>query len=345
MTTEPMTNSPEATDRTDVPAGLELRPYRGEADLAAMVRVFNAANEEDRIEERQSVEALRNWVEHPSPHFDPASDIVMAEVGGEVAGYGWTSWVDTSDGLREYATRGHMHPAWRRHGIGSAILGHNEARLRRLAAAHHSDRPRVFTAFAPERRPGAVALLTGAGYEPVRYFFDMVRQTLDDIVVPELPDGLEVRPVAGRDQIRALFDADVEAFADHWGGFDASDSQFESWLTDPDFDPSLLVVAFDGEQIAGAVTNVINRHENEVLGRARGLLDGVFTRRPWRGRGLATALVARSLVLLRERGMTSAWLGVDADNPTGALGVYERAGFEVDLRSTAYRKPLEEMDR
>jgi ribosomal protein S18 acetylase RimI-like enzyme len=39
--------------------------------------------------------------------------------------------------------------------------------------------------------------------------------------------------------------------------------------------------------------------------------------------------------------MTGAWLGVDADNPTGALGVYERAGFAVHLRSTAYRKPMD----
>jgi GNAT superfamily N-acetyltransferase len=342
MTTEPTT---DRTARTDVPAGLELRPYRGEPDLAAMVRIFNAANEADRIDERVSAEGLRNWLTHPSPHFDPTADVVLAAVDGEPVGYGWTSWVDTTDGLREYATRGHVHPAWRRRRVGTAILGHNEARLHRLAAGHDSDRPRAYTAFAPERRPGAMALLTGAGYQPVRWFFDMVRPTLDDVAVPELPAGLEIRPVAGREQVRALFDADVEAFADHWGGFDASDASFESWLTDPDYDPSLFVVAFEGEEIAGAVTNTINRHENEQLGRARGLLDSVFTRRPWRGRGLAGALVARSLLLLRERGMTSAWLGVDADNPTGALGVYERAGFVVDLRSTEYRKPLQEMDR
>jgi GNAT superfamily N-acetyltransferase len=343
MTTEPMVDP--MTERTDVPAGLELRPFAGEADLAAMVRVFNAANQADRIDQRMSIDGLGNWLAHPTPHFDPTADVVLAVVEGEPVAYGWTSWVDTTDGLREYSTRGHVHPAWRRRRIGTAILAQNEARLRALAAAHDTDRPRVHSAFAPERRPGAVALLTGAGYQPVRWFFDMVRPTLDDISVPDMPAGLEVRPVAGREQIRALFDADVEAFADHWGGFDASDASFESWLTDPDFDSSLFVVAFEGEEIAGAVTNTINRHENEELGRARGLLDSVFTRRPWRGRGLASALVARSLLLLRERGMTSAWLGVDADNPTGALGVYERAGFVVDMRSTEYRKPLQETDR
>ena len=189
MTTEPMTDSPETNDRTDVPAGLELRPYRGEPDLAAMVRIFTAANEVDGIEERVSIEGLRNWVDHPTPHFDPAADIVLALVDGEPVGYGWTSWVDTTDGLREYATRGHVHPPWRRRRVGTAILGHNEARLRRLSAGHDSERPRAFTAFAPERRPGAVALLLGAGYQPVRYFFDMVRPTLDDIAVPDLPDS------------------------------------------------------------------------------------------------------------------------------------------------------------
>jgi ribosomal protein S18 acetylase RimI-like enzyme len=112
-------------------------------------------------------------------------------------------------------------------------------------------------------------------------------------------------------------------------------------MTDPNFDPSLFVVAWDGEEIAGAVLNLIDADENAALGRQRGLLDSVFVRRPWRRRGLAAALVGRSLALLRERGMTSAWLGVDADNPMGALGVYQRAGFTVHERSTAYHKPMD----
>ena len=39
--------------------------------------------------------------------------------------------------------------------------------------------------------------------------------------------------------------------------------------------------------------------------------------------------------------MTSAGLGVDADNPQGALRLYTDAGFEVEFRSTAFRKPME----
>jgi hypothetical protein len=39
--------------------------------------------------------------------------------------------------------------------------------------------------------------------------------------------------------------------------------------------------------------------------------------------------------------MTSAALGVDADNATGALGLYTEAGFAVDERFAAWRKPME----
>lgn len=321
--------------------GLVLRPTSGIADVPALLRVSTASNDADGVDERSSEAHLLNWLTHPSPSFDPTLDVVVAEVDGQVVGYGWSFWTDTTDGARDYITRGYVHPAWRRRGVGTAILNRNEARLRALAAAHDTERPQRLGSFADQRRPGAVALVTSNGYEPVRYFFNMLRPTLEAIEVPLLPDGLELRPVSDRTGYRRVFDADAEAFMDHWGGFDASDEAFEEMLGWPDFDPSLWIIAWDGNEIAGAVLNFIDENENELLDRKRGLLGSVFVRRPWRRRGLASALVGRSLVLLRDRGMTAAWLGVDADNPTGALGVYERAGFAVHSRGSAYRKPME----
>ena len=336
----PLTDEP-MVDTAGLPAGVAMRPFAGDDDLKVFVQIANAANAEDRVEERTSFEALKNWVDHPARTFDAAQDVAVVTFDDRPIAYGWTTWVDSSDGVRDYSTRGHVHPAWRRRGIGTAILRRNEARLRSLAAEHATDRPRFYSAFAPDSRLGAVALLKEQGYQPVRYFFDMVRPTMDGIVVPDLPEGLEIRPVAGRERMRQLFDADVEAFLDHWGGFDATDEAFEQWLADPDYDPTLIVAAWDGDQIAGSVTNVINERENAELGRLRGLLDSVSVRRPWRGRGLGYALVMHSLQLLRDRGQTSAWLGVDADNPNGALRLYEKAGFAVDTRAAAYRKPME----
>jgi mycothiol synthase len=106
--------------------------------------------------------------------------------------------------------------------------------------------------------------------------------------------------------------------------------------------PELWVVAWDGDEITGGVTNAIFAEENKAFGRARGWMETVFVRRRWRRRGLGAAIVARALVRLRDAGMTSAGLGVDSDNPSGALALYERAGFRIHRRSAAYRKSMKE---
>lgn len=318
---------------------LRLRPYGGEPDLAEIVRIQNAEAAADRITERRTIEGLAAEFSHPSESFDPRRDVTVAEVDGRPVAVAVREWVDTTDGLREYRLDGAVDPAWRRHGIGTALLLESERRQRELAATHATSNQRVLGSWSGESQPGDEAILRTAGYAPARWFFEMTRPTLDDIAEVPLPDGLELRPIT-RDLAKQVWDADVEAFQDHWGGFDHSDEQLERWLAEPSTDLSLWVVAFDGDEVAGGIINAIDAAENAALGIRRGWLASVFTRRPWRNKGLATALIARSLNRLRERGMTSAALGVDADNPSGALGIYERIGFEVSYRSTAWRKPF-----
>lgn len=322
--------------------GLVIRPYAGEADVPDFVRVCNAEYEADRIPERLTVEGERAWLSNPSEQFDPARDLVLAELDGRVVGMAFQDWIDTRDGrFREHRLAGAVDPAYRRRGIGTALLADGERRAMALAATHVIDRPRSFGAFGGEGRPSA-ELLRRSGYEVVRWFFDMVRPTLDEVAGVPMPDGLELRPVTP-DQLPALWRANREAFRDHWGGSDESEAAMHRFFDQPENDPALWLVAWDGDEIAGGILNTIRPEQNAELGILRGWLDSVFTRRPWRRRGLARALIARSLVLLREHGMTSAALGVDADNPTGALGLYEEAGFAVDDRFSAWRKPMPEV--
>jgi mycothiol synthase len=320
--------------------GLRLRGFAGEEDLAEMVRIENAENEADRLGERNTIDGLRAHLGSPSEQFDPARDVVVAEIGGRAVAWGSQEWIDTRDGeLREHRLWGVVDPAYRRRGIGSALLAENERRARALASVQSVGRERVFGAWAAEGRPAAT-LLERSGYSIVRWFFEMVRPTLDGVPDVPLPAALELRPVT-REQYPAIWRANREAFRDHWGGSDESEAAMHRFLDAPDADPSLWLIAWDGEQIAGGVINGIFGEENEALGIQRGWLESVFTRREWRRRGLARALIARSLALLAERGMTSAALGVDADNPSGALGLYEGAGFVVEERFTARRKPME----
>ena len=320
--------------------GLRLRPYAGEPDLEAMVRIVNAEYEADEISERDTVDGMRAHLGSPSEQFDPARDVGVAELDGRVVAWTSREWVDTREGdLREYRVWGAVDPSYRRRGIGTALLADNERRARAQAAAQDVHRTTVFGAWAADGRPGAM-LLERSGYSVARWFFDMVRPTLHDLTEVGLPRDFELRPVTP-EQYPAIWRANREAFRDHWGGSDESEAAMHRYLDAPDADASLWLIAFAGEEIAGGVINSIHPDENAALNIRRGWLDSVFTRRAWRQRGLARALIARSLRVLRDRGMTSAALGVDADNPSGALGLYQSAGFEIDDRFTAWRKPME----
>ena len=319
--------------------GLRLRPYAGESDLAEFARIENAEAEADRVDRRTTEAEHRIVFGHTNEHFDPARDVTIAEIDGRVVGTASREWVETTDDQLEYRLDGAVDPEFRGRGIGSTLLADSERRQRELAATNASPLPRILGSWSADTQERDERLLTAAGFEPARWFFDMTRRSLDDVPVVPMPDGLELRPVTP-DTALQVWRGDVEAFRDHWGGFDGSDERLAEWLARPYNDLSMWLIAYDGDEVAGGVLNTIDPDENAALGIRRGWLSSVFTRRPWRRRGLARALIARSLVLHRERGMTTASLGVDAENPSGALGLYEGVGFQVDYRSTAWRKPF-----
>jgi GNAT superfamily N-acetyltransferase len=327
------------TDTTSSAVRVDLRHLDLEADLPVLARISNAAFAADRIQERMTEQQIGLEL-RAEEKFDPVADFRVAEVGGATVAFCKVEWIDTNDGLREYRSWCEVDPAWRRRRIGTQLLGWAMGRIDELSASQDVDRPRVAGCWAAAADLGADQLYRGHGYSPARWFFHMNRDLSQPIDVPPMPDGLEVRPVTA-DDARRLFLADNEAFIDHWGGIDSSEAAFQRWISDDDWDPALHVVAFEGDEIAGASINAIYHKANADMGVLHGWLDSVFTRRPWRRRGLARALVARSLVLLREQGMTEAILGVDADNENGALGVYTDNGFVVTERFTAYRRPLE----
>lgn len=320
-------------------ASVHLRPYAGEVDIPHMVDIANAAMTVDAVSEHLTAEQVRLDL-RPDHRSDPAVDLFVAEVDGGMVGFVKVEWIDTNDGFREYRSWGEVHPTWRRRGVGTVLFDRAQDRIRQVAAGHDTPLPRMAGCWRADSDVGADVLYRGAGFEPARWFFHMTRDLSQPIADISMPAGLEVRPTT-REDARRLFDADIEAFRDHWGGVDGSDEQFEKWISESTFDPSLHVIAFDGDEIAGASVNTIYSEANAKLGIERGWLDSVFTRRPWRRRGLARALVARSLVVLRDRGMAEAILGVDAGNETGALGVYTDNGFGVIEKFTAYRKPFE----
>ena len=325
----------------DAPAieGLRFRRPRGdEADYEAMAGVITAANLRDGIEEVQLARHVREDIE-TSIGVDPAADVVLTEIEGRpVAESGVERTI--RDGVVVYDLWGHVHPDYRRRGIGRALLRENLRRAAERAAGETSGQPIEVRAHAQDDQIGNRKLLEAHGLEPIRWFFLMRRPNLKDIPDTPLPEGLEYRPVTP-DQHRAIFGAEVEAFRDHWSAREKTDEDFERTYKREELDTDLWVVAWDGDEIAGVVQTWIWPEENATIGIARGWLEHISVRRPWRRRGLGRAITAEALRRLRAVGMTEGALGVDAENPTGALGLYEGLGFALHQRWMTYRRTLE----
>jgi len=212
-------------------AGLTVRPYRP-GDAAAITELVTRSDVADEVPWRVSVDEIESWLSRRNQHFDPTRDMRMVELDGRPVAYWQVDWVDTTDGLREYRISCVVDPDSRGRGIGAWMLAEAEAYSRGRARALPSDRPHFYGNWQPDTARASIRLVERHGYEPVRYFFDMVRPTLDGIVEFPLPEGLEQRPIAD-DQVLQLWTADVEAFQDHWGGFDGSPERLEEWRRDP----------------------------------------------------------------------------------------------------------------
>lgn len=353
-------NLQTATDRTigneilvpeapPVP-GLRFRHYRGEIDLPQMLGVIHAAKLADGVERSETLEDITRNYAHLT-NCDPLQDVIIAEVDGQPAGYSRVTWWNNQAGEWVYQHFGFMKPEWRNLGIGQAMLRHCQRRLRAIAAGQLASgerpagSPGLFEAFASDSETCANALLQGEGYQAVRRFYTMLRPDLENIPDLSLPPGVEVRPVRWPEQARQIWDAEMEAFRDHWGFAEPDEQDYRNWVEEVDqdasIDPSLWRVAWQGDQVAGMVRSFINALENQEYKRLRGWTEHISTRRPWRRQGVARALIAQSLHALKARGMQEAALGVDTENTSGALRVYESVGFRPVKVHTTYHKPMD----
>ena len=305
-----------------------------------------AANQRSRdaagIEEVITAERMARDYAH-LVNCDPFDDILVVERDGIIAGYARTEWRDLEDGTRSFIVMQVLAPEHVATGAYGSMLGWTEARAIAKARAIPAGerRPSQLRAYTFGAEVDLAALLESTGWARIGSGYEMVRPTLDDIPDLPMPTGLRVRPISmDHAARRAVWDAASEAFADERGESSPTEEDWLASLDDPYDDPALWIIAFDGDEIAAGVHGRIDPSENAHHGRERGLLAGVWTRRPWRRRGLARALIARGLVRLRDHGMTSAYLGVDGLNPNQAMDLYTSLGFEIASTSYDWTKPL-----
>ena len=213
-----------------------------------------------------------------------------------------------------------------------------EALLRELEAGARDDVDpgALAMTYVPSVDQTVKEVVESAGYEVARHSFRMTISLESEPDEPEWPEGIRVATYEEAWE-SAVHSAHQEAFADHWEHVAEPLEEWRKWLIDnPGFDPSFWFVAWDADQVAALSLCRVHASGNAE----HGFVSVLATRRPWRRRGLGTALLQHSFLDMKRRGMKKASLGVDAENTTGAVGLYERAGMRVDRRYDMYGKEL-----
>jgi mycothiol synthase len=224
-----------------------------------------------------------------------------------------------------WRAEGYVHPDARGRGIGKLLATELEEDAARRGARRIQNG--VFEADSPARM-----LLESLGYGVVRVFREL-RIDLDaQPPAPEWPAGLRVVAFDPERDALEFHAAHEEAFADHW---EHAPRDFESWskghLGSERFDPTLWCVVRAGDEIAAGTICTGDTYGG-------GFVHALFTRRPWRKRGVGAALLGDAFGRFWERGEQSVGLGVDAASDTGAFRLYERAGMTPALAWVMYEK-------
>jgi mycothiol synthase len=252
---------------------------------------------------------------------------------GEVVGYALV-WLEDPPAM--FVAELDVHPAHRDQGLSELLLELCESRAARAAGLSATGAPVNLGVWAHEEDLTRRTLYERHGYGHVRTFLHLEIDLAAAPAAPVWPPGIAVRGFRRHRDEAAVHAAGEEAFRDHWRP-DSMD--LDEWLAfrfeRPDLDLDLWWVTWDGAQVAGSLLAF-----ETPLG---GYLDSLCVRRPWRGRGLGRALLLEAFAELRRRGLPRAYLGVDSENPTGAMRLYQSVGlaprrgahlvFEKDLPS------------
>jgi mycothiol synthase len=235
---------------------------------------------------------------------------------------------------------GGVLPARRGEGLGRRLLEWTERRATDLHRERHPSVPGELDLIVASSVPSLEALAGTAGFRPVRWWYQMKRDLSALPPVPPVPDGLRLVPYEPAHD-EALRLAHAEAFAAHWGSVPPDEQRWAHWFTGSHaFRPAISWLVLDGAQIAAYLLAYFWEADAEVTGVREAYIGQVGTLPPWRRRGLGALLLAAALTSFRVEGYERAALSVDTGNETGAMGLYERAGFTVDREAVTWSKPV-----
>lgn len=198
----------------------------------------------------------------------------------------------------------------------------------------------------------AVHLFTNESADPYRQWLQRQgaveirrfwRMTIEfDDTPPDVPppaDGVSLRRARDHEaDLRTIFEITDTSFADHFGHTDdrTFDKWIDNWRRRRGFDPTLWWVA----ELHGTPVAVLLGMTFEVEGGAtHGHVGTLGTLKEARGKGIGTLLLRTAFAEFHGRGYRKVTLGVDSENGTGAVRLYESVGMHAAAVWPLYELP------
>ena len=308
-----------------LPDGYEIRPPTFD-DVEGVADVLLADDLADTGESDLDADLVRDQWSAPGVElFEDAW--VITDPNGTIVAHANLS----PDGEGKLKSWGVVHPEHRGRGLGAALLDRLEARasdrLRGIASP-------VLHVAVTDTDAVAAALVRTRGFERVRTFRHLKLDLDGSPRDPgEPPVGIEIRGIEPGGDLRRVHAILVEAFSQEWG---YRVIPFDEWVglevETASYDPSLWLLATDGNEAVGALSGVVRGD--------RGWVDELGVRAPWRGRGIASALLRRAFATFASRGLARVMLNVDSENSTGAVRLYESVGMGTLRAWDVYEKQV-----
>jgi ribosomal protein S18 acetylase RimI-like enzyme len=300
----------------------DLEPLRADqlAELHALIRRCEVFDQIPYVSPREEIE---EWAD--DPHIELTRDGRSVWDDGKMVG--WALIFHTpgeADHARAFLA-GEVDPEFRRQGLGSRIMEWSIERARERLHETSPNIPRFVRTAVYDYQEDCIALYERHGLKPVRFFTELL-QPLDSAPQWSNPDGVEIVPWSDErsEEARLLFNL---AFQDHWGSTPVDEAGWNHRLAGVGTRTDLSFLALAGGEVVAAVLNSHYPADQEVTGRLDGVIATLGTHPDHRQRGIASALIRRSLAAFAEAGFDHSIIGVDSDSQTGANRLYENLGF------------------
>ena len=311
---------------------MNIRKFVKGKDEQVWIRIGNEAFKEHDDFRPDTMEDMEIWEKDPG--FDPLG-MFIAELGGKPVGRVQALVDKQRKDKKGFVRALGVTPEYRRKGIARKLVfkALENLKEREMEAAQ---------CWTREDSTACKTLYASTGFNLIRVFSTM-RRDLATIPTAKKNEDVKIRAIkkdgADNELLRWLLN---ETFSEHFNHRPATSDEWNHWFKHPDFDPLGWFIANLDDEPIGFVGTWIDSKFVKYKGIKRGWIDTIGVLKPHRRKDIGTSLILRGMEYLKLKGMTEVELGVDDSNPTTAIMLYEKVGFQIIRKDLTYQKSLTE---